>query len=83
MNLGGANRRRPAHAGSETPRRILSLRTFLTRHAQMAIDSLGRLYRNGLATLMTAMVIGIALALPAGLYLLLANLDRLSGSWEG
>jgi cell division transport system permease protein len=32
---------------------------------------------------MTAMVIGIALALPAGLYLLLANLDRLSGSWEG
>jgi cell division transport system permease protein len=32
---------------------------------------------------MTAMVIGIALALPAGLYLLLANLDRLSGAWEG
>jgi cell division transport system permease protein len=28
-------------------------------------------------------VIGIALALPAGLYLLLANLDRLSGAWEG
>ncbi len=83
MNLGGANRRRPAHAGGEPLRRILSSRTFLTRHAQMAVDSLGRLYRNGLATLMTAMVIGIALALPAGLYLLLANLDRLSGSWEG
>ena len=83
MNLGGANRRRPAHAGGEPPRRILSSRTFLTRHAQMAVDSLGRLYRNGLATLMTAMVIGIALALPTGLYLLLANLDRLSGSWEG
>jgi cell division transport system permease protein len=62
---------------------MLSPRTFLARHAQVTLESLGRLYRNGLATLMTAMVIGIALALPAGLYLLLANLDRLSGAWEG
>jgi cell division transport system permease protein len=32
---------------------------------------------------MTAAVIGIALALPTGLYLLLDNIDRLSGSWDG
>jgi cell division transport system permease protein len=32
---------------------------------------------------MTAAVIGIALALPSGLYLLLENLDRLSGAWKG
>jgi cell division transport system permease protein len=62
---------------------MLSPRTYLARHAQVTLESLGRLYRNGLATWMTAMVIGIALALPAGLYLLLANLDRLSDTWEG
>ena len=62
---------------------MLSPHTFLARHAQVTLESLGRLYRNGLATWMTAMVIGIALALPAGLYLLLTNLDQLSGAWEG
>jgi len=63
--------------------RLLSPRTFLLRHAQVAIDSLGRLYRNGLASLMTAAVIGIALAMPSGLYLLLDNLHQLSGTWDG
>jgi cell division transport system permease protein len=57
--------------------------THALRHAQVALDSLGRLYRNGIASLMTAAVIGIALALPAGLYVLLDNLDRLSGAWNG
>jgi cell division transport system permease protein len=83
MNRASANRRRSAHDWGENLRRMLSPRAFLARHAQVTFESLGRLYRNGLATLMTAMVIGIALALPAGLYLLLANLDRLSGAWEG
>jgi cell division transport system permease protein len=55
---------------------------YLQRHAQVALDSLGRLYRNPLASLMTAAVIGIALALPSGLYLLLDNLQRLNGSWD-
>jgi len=83
MKRPASNRRRAAHDWSENLRRMLSPRTYLARHAQVTLESLGRLYRNGLATWMTAMVIGIALALPAGLYLLLANLDRLSGAWEG
>ena len=77
------NRHQSTHHWSATLRRMLSPRTWLTRHAQVALDSLGRLYRNPLATLMTAAVIGIALAMPASLYLLLNNLDRLSGSWDG
>src|SRR5699024_7951138 len=32
--------------------------------------------------LLTVLVIGIALALPAGLYILLKNLDTLSSSWH-
>jgi cell division transport system permease protein len=83
MKRASANRRRSAHDWGENLRRMLSPRTVLARHAQVIFESLGRLYRNGLATWMTAMVIGIALALPASLYVLLANLDRLSGAWEG
>lgn len=57
--------------------------SYLLRHAQVALNSLGRLYRAPLASLMTAAVIGIALALPCGLYLLTSNLQRLSTQWDG
>ena len=59
------------------------IHVYLLRHVQVALNSLGRLYRAPLASLMTAAVIGIALALPAGLYLLTGNLQRLSTQWDG
>jgi cell division transport system permease protein len=77
------NRRQSQHHWRERLKRRLSPLTWLRRHAQTSLDSLGRLYRNRLATLMTAAVIGIALALPSGLYLLLDNLGELSSSWDG
>ena len=83
MNRARKNRRRSPHHWRERLQRMLSPRVYLRRHAQVALDSLGRLYRNRVASLMTAAVIGIALALPSGLYLLLDNLARLSGSWDG
>jgi cell division transport system permease protein len=83
MKRPGKNTRRSEHHWSSALRRRLSPRTFLQRHAQVALDSLGRLYRNWMPSLMTAAVIGIALAMPSGLYLLLDNLERLSGSWDG
>ena len=83
MNGRRRNRRQSQHHWQDILRRRLSPRTFLQRHAQVALDSLGRLYRNRVASLMTASVIAIALAMPSGLYLLLGNLERLSGSWDG
>ncbi len=56
---------------------------YFARHAQVALNSLGRLYRAPLASLMTVAVIGIALALPAGLYLLTGNLQKLGARWDG
>jgi cell division transport system permease protein len=44
------------------------------RHAQALLGSLGRLARQPFATFLTVVVIGIALALPAALYLTVANL---------
>jgi cell division transport system permease protein len=55
---------------------------WLGHHLQGALASLGRLTRSPLPTFMTVAVIGIALALPAGLYALTRNMDRLSGAWE-
>jgi len=48
--------------------------TWLERHAQSLVGSLGRLARQPFATLLTVAVIGIALALPAALYLVVANM---------
>jgi cell division transport system permease protein len=55
---------------------------WLQRHAQVALSSLGRIVRNNLASLMTCSVIGIALALPVGLHVMLGNLQHLSGAWD-
>jgi cell division transport system permease protein len=56
----------------------MSLRDSLTilfeRHMQALLGSLGRLARQPFATLLTILVIAIALALPAALYLVVANM---------
>jgi cell division transport system permease protein len=61
----------------------LSLRAWLTRHLQMSIGSLGGLLHRPMGSLMTVAVLGIALALPAGLLVLLANLHQVVAGWEG
>lgn len=55
---------------------------WLTRHAQTSIGSLGRLSQHKLATLLTVLVIGIALALPACLHLLISNAQHATGNWN-
>jgi cell division transport system permease protein len=64
-------------------KRRFSPRTWLIRHAQVMLASLGRLSRVPLATTMTAAVIGIAIALPGGLHTLVNNVRSLSGAWDG
>ena len=59
------------------------LRSWLKHHQRVSGESLGYLFKSGFSSLMTWMVIGIALALPAILLILLTNLSNLSGSWEG
>ena len=58
------------------------LRSYFLRHIQVFFYSLGQLSRVPVSTLMTCMVIGIALALPMGLHTLLNNAQQLSGDWE-
>lgn len=58
------------------------MRNLFLRHCQVCIYSLGKACRNPVPTLMTTAVIGIALALPLGLHVLLQNAQRLTNGWD-
>lgn len=59
------------------------LSAYFTRHLQACLFSLGQLSRQRVNTLLSGAVIGISLALPAGLFLLLTGVSDLAGSWRG
>ena len=61
--------RRPA----QKPRLRRRFNTWLLQHAEALVGSLGQYLRYPAGNLLTTAVIGIALALPAGFYLLLDN----------
>lgn len=71
--------RRPPTKTSQT----LYGNAWLTHHLTTFFTSFGQIIRTPLPSLMTATVIGIALALPTGLYLLLENVQHLSNEWNG
>ena len=73
MNARASHKRPDVHARTTA---------WLISHARSLVFSLGKLYRTPLSSLMTTAVIGIALALPTGLYLMLANLEAISGGWD-
>jgi cell division transport system permease protein len=55
---------------------------WLKRHVQTLIAALGRLWSQPLATAFTVLVIGIALALPACLQLVITNVTRVTAGWS-
>jgi cell division transport system permease protein len=58
------------------------MKRWLERHLQTMVGSLGRLWQQPFATLLTVLVIGIALALPACLHVLVQNVRAASGGWS-
>jgi len=69
--------------GRDRPGLMTSIKTYFLRHAQVFFYSLGQLWRAPLSLFMTAAVIGIALALPTGMHILLNNAQQLSGGLDG
>lgn len=63
------------------PGPLARVRGYFRLHAQNLLGSLGRLARQPLASLLTVAVIGIAMALPAGLDVLVNNARALSAGW--
>ena len=58
--------------------KLFNIHNYLLRHIQVMLSSLGELWRQPVATMMTLLVIGIALLLPAGLYVILKNVEQVS-----
>ncbi len=59
------------------------LRAWLENHRQGALQSLQRLLRAPLASMLTWLAIGIALALPCVLFVALNNVQQLTAGWDG
>ena len=55
-------------------------RAWREQHAYSLVSSLGRFFQRPFSSLLTVGVMAVAMALPLGLALTLANIDRLSGS---
>jgi cell division transport system permease protein len=60
----------------------VNAKTYAARHAQTLVGSLGRIAQQPVAAFMTMAVIGIALALPLCLHMLLQNAAEASGGWN-
>lgn len=59
-----------------------TLRTYLNRHAQNCVGALGAMTRQPLASALTIAVIGIALAMPTGLNVVVQNGRAIAGGWD-
>ncbi|MEE8058536.1 MAG: permease-like cell division protein FtsX [Pseudomonadales bacterium] len=59
------------------------MNSYMAHHQLVAVDSLMRLLRSPIPSLMTWLVIGIALALPTGLFVALGNVELVSRGWDG
>lgn len=58
------------------------IKNYFLRHTQVFFYALGQLARAPVATFLTVAVIGITLALPAGLYVAIENIQRVANDWE-
>jgi cell division transport system permease protein len=58
------------------------MRAYARDHARVLLFSLGKLYRTPFASTFTLLMIAVALALPACLYVLLNNLQTVTHKWD-
>lgn len=76
-------RRRGAHQARAAGAGITDrLQAYLHIHAHALFSSLGRIMRSPFTSLMTIAVLAIAVALPGGFYLLITNVQQLTGEVE-
>lgn len=62
---------------------MVGMKNYLTHHLRACLASLGNLLRTPFASLMTAVVIGVTLALPSGFHALLTSVQSLAAGVEG
>jgi cell division transport system permease protein len=55
---------------------------FFVSHIRQALGSLGELWRQPAASLMTIGVLGLSITLPSTLYIMVKNTEKVSAGWE-
>ena len=73
---------RPKGASQSRTRLTHKLDSWQAHHSTTAVESLHRLFRTPLQSLLTWLVVAVAVALPAALYLVLHNIEHLGYSWQ-
>jgi len=73
-------RRRPKPLNK--PNRMTRFRAHVRDHIRSLVFSLGKLYRQPLASTLTILMVAVALALPACMYVLLDNLRAITHKWD-
>lgn len=79
MSLLFSQRKSPGAASNVPGHRVVM---FFVRHMQQALASVGELWRMPVSSFLTMAVLGVSLALPATLHLLLKNSEQLRGTWD-
>lgn len=74
--------KRPRPQPLAKPNLITRLRAYGRDHLRGLVFSLGKLYRQPFATTITLLMVAVALALPACLFILLNNLQSVTHDWD-
>ncbi|MEO5573843.1 MAG: permease-like cell division protein FtsX [Gammaproteobacteria bacterium] len=73
----------PKPSGATGRHSAAQVSAYFLQHLQVFFYSLGQMSRSPMSTLMTAAVIGIALALPTALHVALQNSKSIGAAWDG
>jgi cell division transport system permease protein len=55
---------------------------FFVSHVRQAVGSLGELWRQPAASLMTVAVLGLSITLPGTLYIMVKNIEKMTAGWD-
>lgn len=55
---------------------------FFVSHIRQAVGSLGELWRQPVASLMTVAVLGLSITLPGTLYIMVKNIEKMTAGWD-
>ncbi|PRO67857.1 permease-like cell division protein FtsX [Alteromonas gracilis] len=61
---------------------LQSIVMFFVSHVRQALSSLGELWRQPLASLMTIGVLGLSITLPSTLYIMVKNTEKITAGWD-
>lgn len=73
---------RPQGASDARIGTVQSIMAFFISHLRQALGSLGELWRQPAASIMTVGVLGLSITLPSTLYIMVKNTEKISAGWE-